>query len=83
MSISMAQSGVTNMVCKRCGMGKERECYELNQREGKIVSAHRARSRDWDPMDGTRTRRLSVTGELQLQPTKVAPLAPTCSRISG
>jgi len=24
-SISMAQSGVTNMVCKRCGMGKERK----------------------------------------------------------
>ena len=58
-------------------------CYELNQREGKIVSAHRARSRDRDPMDGTRTRRLSAMGELRLQPTKVAPLAPTCSRISG
>jgi len=28
------------------------ECYELNQREGKTVSAHRARSRDQDPMDG-------------------------------
>jgi len=58
-------------------------CYELNQREGKTVSAHWARSCDRDLMDRTRTRRLSAMGELWLQPTKVAPLAPTCSRISG
>jgi hypothetical protein len=47
------------------------------------VSAHRAQSHDQGPMNRTRTRRLSVTGELQLQPTKVVPLAPTCSQISG
>ena len=57
-------------------------CYTLNQ--GRKDRKHTLGPITWLGSDvQTRQGRLSASRELQLQPTKVVPLAPKCSWISG